>query len=992
MHHTGGAGYLSGDRQGCLRGTRKDVLWQIERWLMDEHDQRILWLAGLAGTGKSTVAQTFAETSFSDGKLGASFFCSRDFEDRSDIRAIFPTLAFQLAYRYPQFRKELLLAVRANPDVGRGSLCNQMRNVIVAPLKATKIPTLIIIDALDECKDGEPASAILSVLARYIDQIPEVKFFITGRPEPRIRSGFRLASLRPITEVLKLHDVERSSVDDDIKLFFRARLDDIAKNLNDYDLAENWPSSYEINILCRKAAGLFIYASTAVKFIASPFHLPTERLDVIISLPQSTTHEGRSEIDFLYTQVLEQAFRDACSDEQELYSRFRLVLGAVLLASHPLSRKTLSELVKNCGAPSQISSALRSLHSLLLIPDNETDPVRSFHKSFSDFLTDQGRCKDKRFFVDPPAHHIDILFSCLRLMEEKLRKNICKLDGYPTLNEVEDLPARREACIGSALEYACRFWTKHLAKIPGNGPHVKQVREAIDEFFTKRLLFWIEVLSLTRNLDIGVYALDDIYQWYLSVSCVWYLKKRMLMRIQAIGPCEWTSESQRFILLNFDTICDSPTSTYNDALPFFPPSSWLHKCYTTGSLQAVRVVKGCPGKWETCFRVVSFDHFPAVLACHKDIVAVGLSSGDIIILDAITGTRRSVFSGHTDGVLSLAFSPDGTLLASGSKDNTIKVWDIQTGGDINTFRSDDHQPCSVSISPDNITLASGSHKNAVCLWDIWTRICHTIKHCFTGQEGRAVTCVNFIPETSRLIAASEAGFIQQLEMDGTKIGPTTPGGRIAFSSYGNRFVLHEGRSAVVKNSGDGTTIAHLPPAGRGMDRYCLSPSGEFAVGVSGTTAYVWVITSPSIRLIETLALHDSNILSLAFSSSLISASSDKSVRFWQVGGFSPNQVTMDARSTTLTSAAVTSAILQAQEGTVISTYSTGVLMLRGLSTELRNVSSQAFEAGGGYASGTRLVNGLLTFAFCGRDSCLQPRLYSDLARNPDCSILPSSSL
>jgi hypothetical protein len=79
---------------------------------------------------------------------------------------------------------------------------------------------VIIIDALDECEDEEPASAILSILSRYVDQIPDVKFFITGRPEPRIRSGFRLAALRPITEVFKLHEVERSSVDGDIKLFF----------------------------------------------------------------------------------------------------------------------------------------------------------------------------------------------------------------------------------------------------------------------------------------------------------------------------------------------------------------------------------------------------------------------------------------------------------------------------------------------------------------------------------------------------------------------------------------------------------------------------------------------------------------------------------------------------------------------------------------------------------------------------------------------------
>ena len=518
MHRTADAGYLSGKRQGCLKGTRKDVLLQIERWLMDEKDQPVFWLNGLAGTGKSTIAQTFAEIGFADGKLGASFFCSRDFEDRSNIQAIFPTLAFQLAHRYPPFRKKLLQVLRANPDIGRESLCSQLEKAIVGPLKATRIPTLIVIDALDECKDEEPASAILSVLSRYVDEIPQVKFFITGRPEPRIRSGFRLESLRPITEVLKLHDVERASVDSDIKLFFRTRLAEIAKTRSDCDLTQDWPGSYDIDIMCKKAAGLFIYASTVVKFVTSRHHLPTERLTLIISLPRSTAHEGKSGIDPLYIQVLEHAFHDVDSDEQELYSRFKFVVGAVLLVFHPLSRKSLSDLLSNCGTPSRIFNTLRSLHSLLLVPNSEVDPVRVFHKSFPDFLTDPGRCKDERFFVDPPVHHVDILFSCLDLMKKNLKKNICDLDNYAILSEVEDLPARREACIGDALEYACRFWTKHLARVLGSGPHVKRVQEAVDEFFATRLLFWIEVLSITGYLGESVYAINEIQQWYSSVS------------------------------------------------------------------------------------------------------------------------------------------------------------------------------------------------------------------------------------------------------------------------------------------------------------------------------------------------------------------------------------------------------------------------------------------------------------------------------------------
>src|ERR1700679_832214 len=122
MRRTENAGYLCENREGCLKGTRTEVLLQIEQWLVNEQDRRIFWLNGLAGTGKSTIAQTFAEICFADGKLGASFFCSRDFGDRSNLQAIFPTLAFQLAHRYPRFREQLLQALRANHDVERESL------------------------------------------------------------------------------------------------------------------------------------------------------------------------------------------------------------------------------------------------------------------------------------------------------------------------------------------------------------------------------------------------------------------------------------------------------------------------------------------------------------------------------------------------------------------------------------------------------------------------------------------------------------------------------------------------------------------------------------------------------------------------------------------------------------------------------------------------------------------------------------------------------
>jgi len=517
MRHVADAGYLCGDRQGCMKGTRRDVLVQLERWSRDEREKCVFWLNGLAGTGKSTIAQTFAEMCFADGKLGASFFCSRDFEERSNLRSIFPTIAFQLAHRFPQFRRELLPVLMDNPDVGRETLCSQMEKLIVGPFEATGTHTLIVIDALDECQDKEPASALLSILSRYVERIPFVKFFITGRPEPRIRSGFRLESLRPHTDVLKLHEVQPSSVDSDIKLFLKTRFAEISKNRSDCNFEEDWPGAYYIDILSRKAAGLFIYASTVVKFISSPLHLPDERLHLVYSLRQDTSHEGRSGIDLLYTQVLEQAFHDVDSHDHELHSRFKSVVGTIVLIFRPLSINTLSDLLSNDCTPPRISTSLRTLHSVLLVPDSTEDPVRVIHKSFPDFLTNPGRCTDNRFFIDPLTHK-EILLSCLNVMKKRLKRNICKLDNHTVLSKVEDIPTLRATYIGNTLEYACQFWTHHLAQIPGNSDGGEDVQKAIEDFFTTGFLFWVEVLILTRNLEIGLHALHNIEQWYTLVS------------------------------------------------------------------------------------------------------------------------------------------------------------------------------------------------------------------------------------------------------------------------------------------------------------------------------------------------------------------------------------------------------------------------------------------------------------------------------------------
>ena len=511
-HRAHGAGYRHGGRNGCLKGTRESILDEIERWAEDSQRSPIFWLNGLAGTGKTTIAQTVAETLFANGRLGASFFCSRGFEARSSLQLIIPTLAFQLAQQYPKFRSSLIPLLQSNPDLTHESLQDQMQNFLVEPLRSADISTVIVIDALDECKDNDPESAILLVLGRSVSNISGVKFFITSRPETHITTGFRGPLLRGLTNVFVLHDVEPCTINDDIRHFLKHELSGLARRRGGI---EGWPTGEQLDELCRRAAGFFVYAAATLNFLEHKFQCPSDRLDTLMRSPESTTHESKAKLkahtslDYLYTSIFREAFLENNTEDNAMV---RSVLSAVVLITNPVSPSTIATLMG--FGNDRVQRLLESIQSPLLLPQDPNSPVQPFHKSFPDFITDPTRCTDTRFYISLD-YHTELVLHCLDIMDKLLEKNMCSIPDYVLNSEVEDLAKRvDESHIRGALEYACRSWYKHLITTKHQ---TSDVVSALCNFLEKKFIFWLEVLSVLGATSDAACALIAAIKWLNEV-------------------------------------------------------------------------------------------------------------------------------------------------------------------------------------------------------------------------------------------------------------------------------------------------------------------------------------------------------------------------------------------------------------------------------------------------------------------------------------------
>jgi hypothetical protein len=368
-------------------------------------------------------------------------------------------------------------------------------------------PVIIVVDALDECKDLETPEKFLLALARHIHSVPFLKVLATSRPEFSTRLALQDPSVGHLTDVLILHEVDPVRVAGDIKLYFHHRLAAIAtrRRRDNSMLPIGWPPNHLVDKLVEKAAGFFIFAFTICRYLESPGDLQ-KRLESISNL-DTNAKEGRLGIDKLYQLIIDAALSNFVDDET--VSQCGLVIAAIVLLFDPLSLVDLAA-VLNVN-PDSLRDVLRDFHSVLVIPSNENGIINTFHASFHDFLTDRTRYLGK-IYVDPEQRHMEITMHLLRRMMVGLKKNICQLDEFQLNVEVQDLYERRARFIGGSLAYACRHWAQHLSRFSATEGGAMLI-DMLESFVESKLLYWIEVLSLLGEAKLADISLARVRKW-----------------------------------------------------------------------------------------------------------------------------------------------------------------------------------------------------------------------------------------------------------------------------------------------------------------------------------------------------------------------------------------------------------------------------------------------------------------------------------------------
>ncbi|KAI1453174.1 WD40 repeat-like protein [Annulohypoxylon moriforme] len=766
----------------CTPGTRLEILNNLQRWIESPTGKPILWLYGMAGTGKSTIIRTVATalreeiplvpdgTSLPDSiALGATFFFKRDDVRRNHASVLFTTLAHQLAHKYPCLERKIASAIKqhSSPSIGEQGLKIQWDELILKPLKTLRnellpICLILIIDAFDECRDRETRATkmntqqIIQCLGRLkeLDNV-RVRVLVTSRNESYIYHAFKDLPDNEYDEI----ELPKVSLDnlpdgkkDDITIFLEKELLENDLNKGDKSGKLQWPDADNFRKLVEMAGGLFIYAATACGFLEVEPDLAKRRLNMLLK-GNSNEKSPSSILSQIYCAVLESYTQDWTDDEKQEDYPVKEILRVMVILLKPLPVRSLVEFTKSISLD-DVQRNLSNLRSVVDLPKDPEIPASLVHLSFREFLLNKQRCERTGFLVEPSLVHFSLFKRCLEIMSRDLQMDMCNFQKPGVLSS-EIPPGLVQGYISPHLRYACRYWINHFLQIKEGEQKQDLLADGGDvlQFLNEHVLHWLEALSLNGDIGSAVHLVDR-------------LSSTINMR-ENLELSKLLYDLNRFILFSQYIIQEAPLQLYYSAILFTPTRSiirsifgksldkWVKKrpilnnswstelmCLDADSRRINSIAVSPDSKtivasiqdgtirfWETATGIetakIPTPPLPTKIAYSADGQTVGVCYGrstGIWLYDR--GTSKTSEISASSMISDIAFSPcsDSKILASLSKDGIFSLWNISTQRRIRTHKVQSLYKEGIAFSPNGVLVAAYAlgETPTIYIWDAET--------------------------------------------------------------------------------------------------------------------------------------------------------------------------------------------------------------------------------------------------------------------------------
>jgi WD40 repeat protein/transcriptional regulator with XRE-family HTH domain len=270
---------------------------------------------------------------------------------------------------------------------------------------------------------------------------------------------------------------------------------------------------------------------------------------------------------------------------------------------------------------------------------------------------------------------------------------------------------------------------------------------------------------------------------------------------------------------------------------------------------------------------------------NHQILASGSGDQTIKLWDINTGECLKTYTGHTNWILSIAFSPDGQTLFSSSPDRLVKQWEVSTGKCIKTFTGHQNWVMSVAVSPDGQTLVSSSGDQTIKLWDVRNGTCFKT---LTGHN-QAIWSVAFSCDGKTIASGSPDQTVRLWDISTgqclkTLCGYTNRVYSVAWSPNGT--IASGSFDAVVRLWDAETGQCRKILSGHTQQVYSVAGSWERQILASGSgdrTIKLWDMRTG--QCLRTLIGHENWVYAVAFSpygQILASGSGDHTVKLWSV--------------------------------------------------------------------------------------------------------------